>query len=109
MTSFSGQSAGGWPLVGALAFGQLVSWGALRYAFTLFVAPMEAELGWSREALNGALSAGLVASALAAYPAGRWIDRFGGRGIMTTGTLLGALMLLAWSRVGDLAVFFAIW
>ena len=47
-----------WALVWALATAQLVSWGILYYGFSLFVVPMESELGWSRTALNGALSLG---------------------------------------------------
>ncbi|HVL72113.1 MAG TPA: hypothetical protein VM434_09530, partial [Beijerinckiaceae bacterium] len=39
-------------LVWGLALTQLVGWGTLYFAFALFVAPMEAELGWSRADLN---------------------------------------------------------
>ena len=100
---------GGWGLVAALAVAQLVSWGALYYAFSLFVVPMEAELGWSRTAINGALSLGLLAQGLCAYPAGAWIDRHGGRRLMTAGSLLGAALLAAWSQTDSLALFYLIW
>src|SRR5437588_642352 len=43
----------GWPLVWALSLAQLVSWGSIYYGFSLFVVPMEAELGWSRTRLVG--------------------------------------------------------
>lgn len=99
----------GWAFVWALSAAQLVSWGVLYYGFSLFVVPMEAELGWSRTALNGALSLGLLAAGVAAFPVGAWIDRHGGRSIMTGGSLLGALMLAAWSQVGSLVAFYAIW
>lgn len=93
----------------ALAGAQLVSWGVLYYAFTLFVVPMEAELGWSRTTLNGALSAGLLAAGLAAYPVGTWIDQHGGRALMTCGSILGVVLLVAWSQMESLPVFVAIW
>jgi MFS family permease len=96
-------------LVWCLSIAQLVSWGVLYYGFSLFVVPMENELGWSRTTLNGALSLGLLAAGLAAYPVGSWIDRHGGRWLMTTGTLLGVAMLIAWSQVTDIIVFHAIW
>jgi len=53
----------GWTLVWGLALAQLVSWGSFYYAFSLFVVPMERDLGWGRDALNGALSLGLIRSA----------------------------------------------
>ena len=99
----------GWPLVTALAVAQLVSWGSIYYSFSLFVVPMESELGWSREWLNGALSAGLLAAGLMAYPVGALIDRGHGRAVMSAGSLLGALMLAAWSRVENPALFYLLW
>jgi hypothetical protein len=60
-TSNSG-SAATW----ALAAAQLVAWGAIYYAFSLFVVPMESAMGWSRTATNAALSVGLLVSGLAA-------------------------------------------
>ncbi len=99
----------GWPLVWALAAAQLVSWGSIYYSFSLFVVPMESELGWSRAALNGALSLGLFISGLVAYPIGARIDRHGGRAVMALGSLVGAVLFAAWSRVDSLALFYAIW
>jgi len=99
----------GWRLVYALAAAQLVSWGTIYYSFSLFVVPMERELGWSPTAINGALSAGLLVAGLAAYPVGRWIDRRGGRAVMTWGSALGAVLLAAWSQVTGVVVFYAVW
>ena len=48
-----------------MASTQLIGWGTLYVPFPLLVAPMEAELGWSRVLLNGAYTAGLLASGLA--------------------------------------------
>ena len=98
-----------WALVWALASAQLVSWGILYYGFSLFVVPMESELGWSRTALNGALSLGLLAAGLFTYPVGAWIDRHGGRWVMTLGSALGVAMLAAWSQVTDIVVFHLLW
>ena len=41
-----------WRLVWLLSVGQLVSWGTFYYGFSLFVEPMERELGWSRTDLT---------------------------------------------------------
>lgn len=99
----------GWGLVTALACAQLVSWGSVYYSFSLFVLPMETELGWDRTWINGALSLGLFMSGVGAYPVGRWIDRKGGRSLMTTGSVLATVLLFAWSRVESIAGFYLIW
>lgn len=93
----------------ALAIGQLVAWGAVYYAFSLFVVPMEQELGWSRASTNAALSCGLLVSGLAAYPVGKWIDHGHGRVVLTAGSLLASVMLVLWSQAGSLVTLFAAW
>lgn len=105
----SDESTGGWPLVIALAAAQLVSWGSVYYSFSLLVLPMEAELGWSRSAINGALSLGLLTAGLCAYGVGSWIDCRGGRLLMTAGTVAAALLLALWSQIDSLAALYAIW
>ncbi|HJQ62384.1 MAG TPA: MFS transporter [Burkholderiales bacterium] len=99
----------GWPLLWALAAAQVVSWGSVYYSFSLFVVPMESELGWSRAELNGALTLGLLTSGFAAYPVGAWIDRHGGRWLMTLGSVLATLLLAAWAYVESLFGLYAIW
>ena len=92
-----------------LSLGQLVSWGLVYYTFPLFVVPMTLELGWSRSAMFGALSAGLLVAGLCSIPVGAWIDRGHGRKLMTGGSLLSAVLFLVWSRVDSLPVFYALW
>jgi MFS family permease len=92
-----------------LSFGQLISWGLVYYTFPLFVVPMTQELGWSRSAMFGALSAGLLVAGLCSIPVGAWIDRGHGRLLMTGGSLLAAALLIVWSRVGSLPMFYALW
>jgi hypothetical protein len=91
-----------WGFVLPLAFAQLVSWGSLYYAFAVIAGPMAAELGWSSPAINGVLSAGLAATGFASFFARRAIDVYGGRVLMTAGSIAAALLLLAWSRVTEL-------
>lgn len=98
-----------WLLVIVLAFAQICSWGSIYYSFSLFVVPMEKELGWSRTAINGAISIGLLVTGLCAFWVGRWIDRHGGRGFMSLGSLAGALLLALWSQTENLVAFYAIW
>jgi MFS family permease len=99
----------GWVLVLALAVTETVSYGILTYAFPVFLAPMEGELGWSRTSITGAFSVALLISGVAAVPAGRWVDRHGPRALMTAGSVGATLLLLAWARVETLVGFYAIW
>ncbi len=70
---------------------------------------MQEELGWSRTALTGAYSVGLLVSALAAPATGRWLDRHGPRGLMTLGSAVGSVLLLAWASVENLWVLYLVW
>jgi MFS family permease len=109
-----GSAGGAWrkrpsTILWMLSFGQLISWGLVYYTFPLFVVPMTQELGWSRSAMFGALSAGLLVAGLCSIPVGAWIDRGHGRLLMTGGSLLAAALLLTWSRIGSLPMFYALW
>ena len=92
-----------------LSVGQLITWGLVYYTFPLFVVPMEKELGWSRDAMFGALSVGLLVAGLCSIPVGAWIDKGYGRLLMTGGSLLGAAGLFVWSRTDSLVAFYLLW
>jgi MFS family permease len=102
MVAFARQQTIPWPKIIGLAMSQLVAWGVLFYAFAVVVIPMGEETGWTKPQMHGAQSLGLVMSGMAAYPVGRWIDRTGGRGLMTAGAMLGTLAVLLWSQVSAL-------
>jgi MFS family permease len=97
-----------WGVILSLGITELISWGVLIYAFSVFLVPMRSELGWSEAELSGAYSLGVVVSGLAAVPVGRWLDRHGPRGLMTAGSLLTIVVLLGWSRVQTPAAFYAL-
>ena len=94
--------------VSALGVGQLVAWGSFYYVFVSILDPMGAELGWSRSAMNGALSLGIATTGLCSYATGRWIDRVGGRLLMTVAAFAGAGLLVLWSQVTALWQLYAI-
>ncbi|HEY0001940.1 MAG TPA: MFS transporter, partial [Actinoplanes sp.] len=81
-------------LVAALAITQTIGYGTLYYAFAIFLTPIAADLHTTTTAVTGAFTASVLASALLAVPVGRWLDRHGGRALMTAGSLLGALLLV---------------
>ena len=99
----------GWTIVAALAVTQTISWGVLYYAFAVFLPSMQRELAWSKTELTGAFSLALATSALAAFPVGRWLDRHSPRPLMTAGSLGAALLVLAWSQVHQLLLFYLVW
>jgi len=96
-------------IVGALAFGQLVSWAALYYGFSSLVLPMQAELGWSKPALMGAFTLGLAVWGGASYAAGAAIDRGQGRAVMSAGAALAGVGFLLWSQVSAMEWLYVAW
>ncbi|GAB1689745.1 MFS transporter [Krasilnikovia sp. M28-CT-15] len=97
----------GWAIVGALAVTQTVGYGVQMYAFTVLLLPMAADLHASTTAVTAAMTASVLAGAVAAVPVGRWLDRRGGRVLMTTGSVLATLFVAAWSRVDSLPELYA--
>jgi hypothetical protein len=96
-------SAYGWVVVAALAATTTVSYGVLTYAFGVLLVPMQHELGWSPTTLTGAFSVALGVSALVGLAVGRLLDRHSPRVLMTAGSAIAAVGVLAWSKVGSVA------
>ena len=99
----------GWAIVAALSVTETVSWGVLYYVFAVVLLPMQRELGFSAAELTGAFSLGVLVAGIAGIGVGRFLDRRGPRVLMTAGSLAGALLVVAWSRVEGLAAFYALW
>jgi MFS family permease len=99
----------GWLLVGALGITQIVSWGSLYYAFPLLLHPIEQELGWNRPSVVGAFSLSLLIAGVASLPAGVVIDRYGGRALMASGSVVAAALLALLSRTESLSTFYIVW
>ena len=99
----------GWAIVGTLSVTEIVSWGVLYYAFAVFLVPMQRELGYSAAELTGAFSVALLVAGVAGIGVGRFLDRHSPRALMTVGSVAGALLVVAWSRVEGLVAFYAIW
>ncbi|MBB2946560.1 MFS family permease [Actinoplanes lutulentus] len=101
---------GGRRIVVTFAITQTIGYGSLYYAFAVLLHPIAADLHTSAAVVTGAFTAAILAQAAAAIPVGRWLDRHGGRALMTAGAILGAGMLAAWSQVrtaGQLYLVFA--
>jgi MFS family permease len=99
----------GWVMLLTLSFTEVTSWGILYYSFSVFLTPMQTELGWSIAQMTGAYSAAILISGLAAIPVGRWLDRHGPRWLMAAGSVAATLLVVAWSQVESLALFYVVW
>jgi predicted MFS family arabinose efflux permease len=97
-----------YPLVCALGFGQIVAWGSFYYVFVSLTDPMATELGWTKTQISGALSVVLAVTGLCSYARGRWVDRYGGRRMMTLAAFAGAALLIAWAHISELWQLYAI-
>lgn len=101
--------AGNGAALAALGVTQIASWGPLYYAFSVLMKPMQAELGWSRDLLVGGHAVALLVWGLAAYPTGRLIDRYGGRLVMSVGSMLATLAFVLLANVHSAAVYYSAW
>jgi MFS family permease len=98
-----------WRLVPALGVTQIISWGTLYYSIAVLGASIREELGISSAALFGAYSLSLLISAVVAPVAGRAIDRYGGRAVMSVGSATAAVALFLISRVHSPLALYAAW
>ncbi|MEP7208879.1 MAG: MFS transporter [Casimicrobiaceae bacterium] len=84
-----------WRLIPALGIAQVISWGALYYSIAVLGGSIRADLEVGETTLFGAYSWSLLLSGVFAPATGRAIDRWGGRAVMSAGSVLGGIALLA--------------
>ncbi|MBO0827427.1 MAG: MFS transporter [Streptosporangiales bacterium] len=95
-------------LVG-LCVTEITSWGVLYYALPVLAPAISHDMSWSTGTVMVAFSCGLVVSALAGVVVGRLLDRYGPRRVMTTGSVLGVVAVVAIALAPDLPSFIAAW
>jgi MFS family permease len=78
-------------LVVCLGFSQLVCWGISYYLIGLFGEVIARDLGWSITLTYSGFSGALVVMGLTSGFIGRLVDRYGGRRVMTGGSVLLAI------------------
>lgn len=92
-----------------LSWVQLISWGSVFYGFSLFMAPLELELGMTRAQSSLGFSLALLAEGLLAFWVGRRIDQGHERSIMTGGSLLIGVSFIGHSFVTNVSEFYLAW
>ena len=98
-----------WRLIPALGVAQIISWGTLFYAVAVLGEPMRRDLALSSGWLYGAVTAGLFVSGFLSPLAGRLIDTRGGRFVLASGSVLGALALALLASAQGLAGLYLGW
>ena len=73
----------GWRVVLAACLGVMVGFGSLFvYTFGVFMKPLGAEFGWSREAISRGFGFAAMMVAFSSPTLGQWLDRYGPRRII---------------------------
>jgi MFS family permease len=88
---------------------QMLSWGCSYYLPALLAVAMARDLGLTPGWIAGGLSWALVISGLTGPWSGRWIDRHGGRPVLSAASVLFAAGLTALSVAQGPLSFFAAW
>ena len=96
-------------VLAALCVTQVVSWGVLYYALPVLLSSITADTGWSATRVTAAFSGGLLVSAVAGVPVGRWLDRYGPRRVMTGGSLLAVPATVGIALAPSYGWFLAAW
>lgn len=94
---------------GWLSLGQLITWGSVFYTFSLLALPIEQALGLTRAESSFAFSLALLCEGLMAFFVGRWIDAGHERRVMTGGSVVVGLGLLAHSQIDSLTGLYLVW
>ena len=81
-------------VVSALGITQTLAWASTYYLTAVFTDPVSADLHLSRTWFYGSVSASLLLSGLLGPAAGRIIDRYGGRDVLTATNLVFAVGLV---------------
>ena len=92
-----------------LAVAQTLIWACIYYSFPALLLHWEAELGWSRAELTGAITLAVFVSAFCSPLYGRLIDAGKGALMMTAAAALGGVCMLLLTQVEYRWQFYAIW
>lgn len=83
----------------SLGITQIMGYGTLMYAYAVLLPEMAKDLGLTLSEVFGILSLGLFFGGLVSPIAGKLVDRSGGRWVMTGGSVVASLALIAMSLV----------
>jgi len=76
------------------------------FAFSLFVRPLEASLGWGRGQVMAGFTLFYLMVGVASPVVGRFVDRYGARPVIPVGAVMMGLGFVLVSRMSDLYLFY---
>ncbi|MGY1815256.1 MFS transporter [Blastococcus sp. SYSU D00820] len=88
---------------------EFLSWGVLYYSLPLGAPRIAAENAWSPVVVPAVFTASLVCAAVIGPRAGRWVDAFGPRPVMTIGSAAGGVAVATSATTSSFPVFAAAW
>jgi MFS family permease len=100
---------GSWRAIPVLGVTQILGWGSLIYPPVLIVPLIAAERGWSLSFAMSGLSVALFCAGTASPIIGRQIDRRGGHVVMTFGSIVAAVGLVAIVYAANPFAYVAAW
>ena len=99
----------GWWIVLSCYFAQMRASGASGWVFGILIAPMGAELGWTRSEIVFAITISSLLGGLLAAPLGPLVDRYGPRVLMTASLAVAGAALIALSFVHEKWLYYLMW
>lgn len=96
-------------LVWALGIAQILAWSTTYYLPAVLASPISKAMGWSLTSVVAGLSWGLLVAGICSPLAGRQIDRYGGRPVLVSSSLLMALGLFLMGMASNLAMYYLAW
>src|SRR5271165_2076855 len=96
-------------VVTVLGVSQTLAWASSYYLPAILADPIGASLHVPRALIFAAFSMALLIAAFAGPMVGRFIDRYGGRGVLAVSNIVLAAGLLALAAANDIALLFAAW
>jgi MFS family permease len=95
-------------VVSALGLAQIISWGSFYYSIAVLGETMRRDLGVDSSLLFGAFTFSLLVSGMAAPTVGHMIDRYGGRLVLCSGSLIASVAAFSWANAqGVVSLFLA--
>ena len=93
----------------ALGITQITAWGTSYYCLGVLAGPISQDTGWSRGFVFLGFTVALLTMGMVSRAVGRAIDRYGGRAVMTLGTVLVSVGLFALASVRGQAAYLVVW
>ena len=94
----------GWVIVGCAMCANFARQGSAVATLSVFAVPMTNEFNWSMTAISGAVSLGGVLGAIVSPKIGVLVDRRGAGQVLTIGTLLVGISMIALSMTTSLPI-----